>query len=115
MTSQERPQPRKRTPRPAPDANQDPMDLPDRPSTTAKPASQKSTTPRKIVRSVTVRPKALEESNRAEVQLGVRVSPKVQEHLEKVKAATGWTRRELVEQAILALKVPGQDDADNDG
>jgi hypothetical protein len=44
--------------------------------------------------------------DRAVVQLGVRVSVKVDEHLEAVRAATGRTRRELVESAIMALRVP---------
>jgi hypothetical protein len=56
-----------------------------------------------IVKPVRVAPKHTEDDERAEVQLGVRVFLKVQRHLEEVKAATGWTRRELVERAILSL------------
>lgn len=127
----DRPIPRKRTPRPAPDADTDPMDMPAKPAPAsappaaekapsaaepakpapapvtpapAKPKSPRATGRRTVPASVPVTPKDPEE--RAVVQLGVRVSVKVDQHLEEVRAATGRTRRELVESAILALRVP---------
>lgn len=97
-TTDDRPVPRKRTPRPAPDAERDPMDTAPAPS--PKPA--KSTSRR---RNVTVTPKP-DIDSRAVVQLGVRVSVEVDDHLAAVVAATGRTKRELVELAILSLDLP---------
>ncbi|MGW1743745.1 hypothetical protein ACWCPQ_33675 [Nocardia sp. NPDC001965] len=44
--------------------------------------------------------------SRAVVQLNVRVSVEVDDHLAAVVAATGRTKRELVELAILSLDIP---------
>lgn len=111
----ERPVPRKRTPRPAPDADRDPMDLPAGSPAVPKPAAQeqdpepaKASRPVQAKRAVpgSVPVSRKDPEDRAVVQLGVRVSVKVDEHLEAVRAATGRTRRELVESAIMALRVP---------
>lgn len=97
----DRPVPRKRAPRPAPDAERDPMDT--APATTApSPKPAKSTS---RPRNVTVTPKP-DIDSRAVVQLGVRVSVEVDDHLAAVVAATGRTKRELVELAILSLDIP---------
>lgn len=43
---------------------------------------------------------------RAVVQLGVRVSVEVDDHLAHIIRTTGRTKRELVEMAILSLQAP---------
>lgn len=94
----DRPVPRKRAPRPAPDASHDPMD-----TVTPPPPSSPKTASRR--RKVTVTPKP-DIDSRAVVQLGVRVSVEVDDHLNAVIAATGRTKRELVELAIMSLDIP---------
>lgn len=107
----DRPTPRRR-PRPAPDAGRDPMDtetVSEKPAATIAqppltPTPQRGTGTR--TRGVKVTAKDPDVEARAVVQLGVRVSTKVDAHLEQVVAASGRTKRELVEMAILALEVP---------
>lgn len=94
----DRPVPRRRTPKPAPDADIDPID-------TAPPAAPAVTKTVGRQRKVTVGPKP-DIDTRAVVQLGVRVSVAVEDHLDKVIQATGRTKRELVEMAIMNLHVP---------
>lgn len=110
----DRPTPRRR-PRPAPDADRDPMDMQTAAETStrgpavdtaaaSKPVTQRGAGTR--ARGVKVTAKDPDIEARAVVQLGVRVSTKVDAHLEQVAAASGRTKRELVEMAILALEVP---------
>ncbi|MGN2642490.1 hypothetical protein ACTD5D_41215 [Nocardia takedensis] len=108
-----RPQPRsRRGPKPPPDIDIDPMDVtPPAPPEPAATTPPESAPPRGrgrgvVPASVPVTRKQTDYSDRAEVQLGVRVSQRVDEHLNAVKEATGRTRRELVEAAILALRIP---------
>lgn len=121
----ERPTPRSRRPRPAPDADRDPIDPPadepaldagrdpmdtedtPKPPPPAKPAPARATPHRGAgSRSRRVKVSATPDiGSRAVVQLGVRVSTEVDAHLEEIVAATGRTRRELVELAIMALEV----------
>ncbi|MBF6163058.1 hypothetical protein IU421_30295 [Nocardia cyriacigeorgica] len=98
-TTSDRPIPRKRIPKPAPDANVDPIDT----VAPVKPPAVKPPVGRR--RTVTVEPKP-DIDSRAVVQLGVRVSVAVEEHLDKIIQATGRTKRELVEMAIMNLHVP---------
>lgn len=109
MATDDRPIPRKRRPRPAPDAGIDPMDT--TPAAAPTVATNPTFTPRPsesvgVVQTRGTKVTTKTPAGRAEVQLGARISVPVFEHLESVIAATGRTKKELLEIAIMALQAP---------